>query len=1063
MKDLIRTFVRHPVAPNLAMMVVALAGAWAMTQLTRQLLPTFQLNVVDVSVVWTGASADDVEQGITQPLEDELIGLEGLSDITSQSSDGLARVSLEFPDSVSLGAAVERAKDAVAQIRNLPDGSEPPQISRSIRSEPVARVVISGLPLDQLRPLVKRLERELRGRGLNQLEARGIPDEEIAIELTSSRVQELGLTLSDIAERVRAVSRDVPAGSVGRDDVARQLRTLRKQRTVEGFEDVALIAQSNGRLLTVGDVATVTRRALPEQEALFVDGAPAAELRVRRSESEDALDAAQVLYSWVDQVQASLPPGVRIDLYDEPWRLVDERLDLMLWNGVTGLLLVFGVLFLFLNGRVALWVGIGIPVSLLAAFTVLWLLGGSLNMISLFAVVMALGIIVDDAIVVGEEAVTRFQAGAGPTTAAEQAAFRMLAPVTAASATTVAAFMPLLALDGATGSILMAIPLVVICVVIASLLECFLILPGHLRHSLQASAARQPSRFRRAFDVHFRRFRDQRFRRALQWSAENRTFTISLGVASLIVTLGLIGGGRVGFSFFPQPDGTTLFANVQFVAGSPRDRVDAFLDRARDALAEAEAATESSVVRLVVKRSGENSRGQLGSQLGHLAVELVPADQRETTNAELIRAWRERLGSAPGLERLFISSSTTGPPGADVAVELAGATPDVLKAAALDLADALEAFPGVSGIKDDTAFGKEQLVIQLNAGGLAAGLTEQSLSGQLRAAFDGELVQVFQDLGDEVEVRVRLAESERNRLGALDAFPIQLPDGSTATLSSVAGLSYQRGFDTLRHRDGQLAITVTADVDRASNNANAVRAELRRSVLPELTDRFGVSFTFQGDARNQRDTLGDVTLALPLALLLVYIILAWVFGSYVWPFAVLSVIPFGLVGGFIGHWLLDVDLTMLSIFGFFGLSGIVVNDSIILVTEFKALRASGASPLDAAVDAGVRRFRAVLLTSVTTVFGIMPILFEGAQQAQFLKPMVISLGFGLILATFMVLFLLPALLLSMETARRRWGRIRSRFPRDLVRQGLRNVFGIGVAAEPDVATAPKSDAGGNRR
>ena len=485
MLGVIRIFVRHPVAPNLAMLVMVLAGLWAGAQLTRQLLPSFALNFVTVDVVWPGASASDVEALITQPLEDELLGLDDLRSVRSTSRDGLSQITLEYPESADMVAAQGEVKDLVAQVTNLPLTSEEPRVATISRNEPVSKFVVTGPVLDELRPLVRKFERELRSRGLARIEVLGLPQEEIAIEVPGEQLSDLGLSLADIADRVRGSSFDTPAGSVGETDVARQLRSLDQRRSAEEFASLPVAADETGRLLKLGDIAEVRRVPVDDQPTLLVNKRPAVEISVSRSEEEDALRIAERLSDWLDIARAELPPNVEIISYDETWRLVDERLDLMITNAASGLLLVAVALYVFLNGRVALWVAIGIPVSILAAMMALYLFGGTINVMSLFAFIMTFGIIVDDAIVVSEEAVTLFQGGAGPVGAAERAAQRMFAPVTAASLTTVAAFLPLVTIGGTTGNILFAIPLVVICVVLASLLECFVVLPGHLRHALE--------------------------------------------------------------------------------------------------------------------------------------------------------------------------------------------------------------------------------------------------------------------------------------------------------------------------------------------------------------------------------------------------------------------------------------------------------------------------------------------------------------------------------------------------------------------------------------------------
>jgi multidrug efflux pump subunit AcrB len=1025
MTKLIQAFVRHPVAPNLAMVVMILSGIWATGQLTRQVMPTFQLNLISIQVVWPGSTAEDVEAAITQPLEDQLLGLDELRSLNSTSRDGLAQVDLEFPEETDIGLALDQTKDIVAQIRNLPLTAEEPRVSVLSRGEPVAKIVISGPDLAQLRPLAKQFERELRARGLSRLEIAGLPKEEISIELSAQRLGELGLSLKDVAARVRSASLDTPAGTIGQQDVARQLRSLDQARDVESFERLPILADEQGGFLRLGDIAEVERQPLPEQTRLIIDERPAVEIAVSRSEREDAIQIAERVNTWLESAKKNLPPNVEIAVYSETWKNVDARINLMVDNAVSGLVLVLLVLYVFLNGRVAFWVALGIPVSVMAALMALYLAGGTINIMTLFAMVMTVGFIVDDAIIVGEEAVTLYQNGAGPGAAAEKAAIKMFAPVLAASLTTIAAFLPLILLGGTTGSILFAIPLIVMCVVMASLIECFIVLPGHLKHSLMGTAKRPLPGYRRAIDVAFAKFRDGWFKRTVDWSAGHLGVVLSLALSGLILIVGLLGGGLVGFSFFPQPDGTTISANARFVAGAPEERVDGFLDDVVKGLYAAEAASGEDLIKLVVVNIGGQGRGSTGSNVGQVIVELTPSDERDWSNGELIRNWRRQVPQVAGLESCLILNERGGPPGSDIDVQLTGSNADILKAAALDLQSALNQYTGVSGLRDDTTFGKEQLIFELSPVGRAVGMTAQSLGEQLRANFDGELVQIFQDEGDEVEVRVRLAERERQNLRSLDTLPILMPDGQTGILSNVADLRYKRGFEALKHSNGLLAVRVTGDVDPTQNNANVVRAQISRTVLPELTAKYGISATFRGQAENQAETTDGLGLAVPLSLLLIYIILAWVFGSYVWPLAVISVIPFGLVGAVFGHWILGFDVTMLSIFGFFGLSGIVINGSIILVSHFKELREDGISASEAAIAAACRRLRPVLLTSVTTVAGILPLLFETSEDAQFLKPMVISIGFGLIFGTLIVLFVLPAFLVGIENANKKLKRITS--------------------------------------
>ena len=645
-------------------------------------------------------------------------------------------------------------------------------------------------------------------------------------------------------------------------------------------------------------------------------------------------------------------------------------------------------------------------------------------MISLFALIMALGIIVDDAIVVGEDALTHFQTGEGSLEAAEGGARRMLAPVMSSSLTTIAAFIPLFAISGFIGKFLGDIPFVIVCVIIASLIESFLILPGHLRHSFKGLRHADARPLRQRLDRGFDRFRDHFFRPVVTWAVHNRVAVIAIALAFVIVLFGLLRGGRIGFAFFPNVEGNVVVASATFVAGTPPERVRSFIADVEAALYETNEGFGGGLVTVTNVATGRGyfSSGrqeQQGEQFASVTVELIPSDQREVRNEVFIADWEKRLRKPPGLEYLTITSRTGGHPGRDLEVRLSGQDANALKQAALELSDSLAAIPGVLAIEDDMPYGQQQLVFRLSPLGESLGLSVEDVGRQLRGAFDGELAQIFNEADEEVEVRVMLPDTERYRLSALEDFSAFLPNGQTVPLLSVVDLEERRGFKAVRHAEGRLAVTVYADVNKKTANANAVRAQLRESLLPGLVEQYGLSWEFTGRAEDQRETAGDMQRGALFALAMIYIVLAWVFGSYGWPLVVMAIIPFGIVGALFGHYLMGVTPTILSMFGLFALSGIVVNDSIILVVFYKQLREKGMGVKEAIVEAACQRLRAVLLTSLTTIAGLLPLLFETSLQAQFLIPMAVSISFGLAFATFLVLLLVPTLLAGLEGARLR--------------------------------------------
>jgi len=1018
--DIVGIFAQHPVAANLLMAVMLLAGIWALARLNVQFFPNFEVEVVTVRTVWSGANAEDVERSLTLPLEHALRNVDGLDKMTSTSSQGVSLISLEFPEGTDMGAASNRVEQEVKGVRNLPADAEDPEVVHVQRYEPIARLLIHG-PADasELRHLVRRVERELLDRGIAKIDIQGLPEEEMAIQVPQSAQEALGLSLAQIADRVRGLSVDAPAGTVGRDDVGRELRTINQGRSENDFEQLPLVASQAGELVLLGDVAEVERRARPNQVEVSYRGEPAVALALQRSATADSLKSAESLQQWLADTRPLLPPGIEITVYDESWQLIRERINLLLRNGAGGLLLVVAILFLFLNGRVALWVTIGIPVSFLATLAIIYVAGGSINMISLFALIMALGIIVDDAIVVGEDALSHYQTGENSLEAAEGGARRMLSPVLSSSLTTIAAFIPLFAISGMIGKFLGDIPFVIVCVIIASLVESFLVLPGHLRHSFQRLHHARPGRFRERWDAGFARFRDGPFRSAVSWAVHHRLGTLAIAFSGLILLIGLLAGGRLGFAFFPSVPGSVIVATGSFVSGTPPERVRAFIDEAEEALYQTNEQLGGDLIRVAQVSYGmgyfSNARQtQTGDQFASVVVELLPTDAREVNNEQFIRQWRDKLVEPPGLEYLTMTVRKGGHPGRDLEIRLGGADPERVKLAALELAEAIRAIPGTDSIEDDMPFGQQQLVFQLRPLGEALGLTFNEVARQLSAAFDGQLAQIFNEGDEEVEVRVMLPDEERYRLTALDDFRVFLPSGVSVPLDSVVRFEERRGFKALRHAEGRLAVTVYADVNSKVVTSNAVRARLADSVLPGLVERHDIRWEFTGRAEDQKETMTDMRRGALFALAMIYIVLAWVFGSYGWPLVVMAIIPFGIVGALMGHWVMDVTPTLLSMFGLFALSGIAVNDSIILVVFYKQLRAKGMALREAVIEASCQRLRAVLLTSLTTIAGLLPLLFETSLQAQFLIPMAISISFGLAVTTFLVLFLVPALLSAME-------------------------------------------------
>jgi multidrug efflux pump subunit AcrB len=1013
---LIRLFARHPTAGNLLMAVMMLLGLIALTKLNRQFLPDFGIDVIAVTVEWPGATAQDVEEAIIEALEPELRFIDGADEVRGTASEGQGTIAIEFAPGTDLQRALSDVESAVAQVTTLPEDSERPRIRRIFRYDTIARLALFG-PYDErtLKALAKRIREDLLARGVDRVTFFGVRDEEIRVETTPETLRRLDLTLAELAAAIARASQDLPAGDLG-GAFERQPRALGLARSAEEIAAIEVRATPSGHKLRVGELAEVADTFDPDAGEGRRHGVRAIELHVERALANDALQVADAVDAYLAQLPETLPADLRVERYDVAADLIRDRIDLLLKNGLGGLLLVLAVLFFFLNARVAFWIAAGIPISLLAMLGVLWLGGQTINMISLFAMILAIGIVVDDAIVVGEHAAALSEQGASPQEAAEQGALRMLAPVTSASLTTIASFLPILVVGDIIGQVIREIPLVVIAVLVASLVECFFVLPCHMRGALAGLGP--PTRLRRALNRGFEGVRERHFRRLVETALAWRYATLAAALGALILAIGLIVGGRVGFVFFSAPEANTVYANVVMAPGTSRAATASTIAAIDEALfaAERDLGAEGALVVMSFVQLGETLivdpriRRLEGDNVGAMHVELVSSDRRAVRTEPFLAAWRARLPPLPGLESLTITPRIGGPPGRELDIRLRGGDSlDDLKQAAVAVRDLLARLPGVSQIDDDLPYGKQEILVELTPRGRALGFTTESVGRQLRDALEGRIAKRFARGDEEVDVVVGITDAAAAGLG-IARFPLRGPTGREVPLGEVADLREDRGFATIRREDGAREVAITGELDEAQIRLEQVVEALTAGGLPAIAERHGLTYRFAGKAEEQAETLADIRLGAVLAVILIYIILAWVFASFTRPFAVMLIIPFGLIGAVLGHLLLGYDLSILSLITLLGLSGILVNDSIILVTAIDRRRADGMALEQAIVDGTCARFRAVILTSGTTIGGLTPLLFETSFEAQFLIPMAVTIVFGLMVTTFLVLLLVPAML-----------------------------------------------------
>ena len=1014
-KNLIRLFVRHRNAANLLMALIFIAGAFSLSKLNTQFFPDFGLDIVSIQVKWSGASTRDIEANILEAIEPEVRFLDAVDRVTSYATEGVGRVIVEYAAGTDMQSALSEAEAALQQITILPEDSERPVVRRIVRYDTIVRLVLSG-PYSEavLKRQAKRMRDDLLAAGIDRVTFFGARDEEILVEIEPRVLRQLDLTPAAVAARIGASNRDIPSGNL-EGSVEKQLRSVGLQTTSRDLGSIEIRSLDDGQKIFLRDIAALSE-SFDEQASIGLrNGQPAIELHVQRSPTADALEVGRIVDRYLVEARGNFPPELRIEQYDAQADLIRQRVDVLVDNGLTGLILVMAVLLLFLNGRTAFWVAVGIPTAFMAALATMLALGESINMLTLFALIMTLGLIVDDTIVVGEHAAAQREAGMSARQAAEAGALRMLAPVMAASLTTVAAFLPLVAMGGIIGQIVGAIPLVVVAVILASLAECFLVLPGHLRESLKKHGGQRNFVMRR-FDAGFDRFRAGLFQRVIRFCVRWRYATVAMAIAFFLVSAGLVLGGRVGFHFFPSPEADVVVGNVVMAPGTPRRDTGAMVQELSDAVDRAAArftGDGSGIVAMSfgsVGRSGGRQFSRItGDQYGGLTVELVPSDERPVRTDEFIEAWREEIRPLPNVEQINLNARTGGPPGREIDIRLRGGPADDLKAAATEVKNLLGRFPGVSSLDDDLPYGKQELILEVTPRGRALGFTTQSAGLQVRNAFQGAIAQRFARGDEEVEIKVRYPRRSADSAAFQNLF-LRAPDGTEVPLTEVVTLRQERGFSRLRREDGAREVAITGEIDETVTSLGALLPAIVDGGLADVASRYGLAYKFKGKAEEQSESAADMLAGATVGLLAIYIVLAWVFANFTRPVIVMAIIPFGFVGAVLGHLLLGFDLTILSIFGLLGLAGILVNNSIILVRTVDQ-HIDDETPLRDAIVMGCReRLRPVLLTSLTTIGGLVPLLFERSLQAQFLIPMAITIVFGLAVATLIVLVLTPALL-----------------------------------------------------
>jgi multidrug efflux pump subunit AcrB len=1027
----------HPVAANLLMAALLLGGLFSAYGIKQEVFPEFSLDVVGISIPYPGASPEEIETGVLMVTEDAVRGIDGVKKVTSSASEGRGSLSVEMLASADIERALQNVKNAVDRITTYPEDVERPTVSLLENRNKVVTLAILG-PYDEqvLRDTAERVRDELSAREdvtITRLaDAKGL---EIAIEVPTRTLRAYGITPDDIARRIRGSAIEMPAGSVKTDAGEVLIRTTERREFGREFEDIPIISQADGTVVRLGEIADIRDGFQDVDLYTTVDGQPAITIDVYRVGTETPVSISNATQDYIDRLAPELPEGMVAKIISDESIIYQDRINLLLRNAFLGLALVLLMLGLFLEPRLAFWVTLGIPISIMGSFLFLSTSDASINMISLFAFIVTLGIIVDDAIVVGENIYEKRERGMPALQASIEGAREIAVPVTFAVLTNIVAFMPMLFVPGASGRLFLQIPAVAISVFAISLVESLFVLPAHLSHAPRKTlfwriVSMPSASFGRGLDL----FIDRVYGPIVRLATREHYLTVSVGVGLLLLCVSTVAGGWVPFSFLPAIDGDSVTVNTRLPIGAPLERTESVQQQLLDALDETiEESGGPGVVRNVravlggqVSGGGPVSRQRFNNpnEIG-IKVELAQEGERSVSAGDFSRRWQANTGEIAGIENMTFRSEIGRPAGAAIDVQISHRNRELIDAASLALADALRNFEGVSGIDSGVATGKAQLNYELTQEARSLGLDPMALARQTRSYLFGAEALRQQRGRNEIRVMVRLPEEERETLHTVENLLLRAPDGTEIPLSEAVTVTEGRAYTTLRRTDGRRVNSVTAEIDSSVVTGNELVTDLEATVMPELARRFpGLSWTFEGEQSDQFESLTSLGIGYGYALFGIYALLSIAFRSWLQPLIVMSAIPFGIIGAIIGHLLLGFEISLISLFGIVALSGVVVNDTLVLLVTANTLRRTHPEWTAAEVicRAGARRFRPIILTSVTTFCGLMPMIFETSLQARFLIPMAISIAFGILFATFIILLIVPGLYLMLDDATRlvRW-------------------------------------------
>jgi multidrug efflux pump subunit AcrB len=1032
---LITWFAHNHVAANLLMAILLAGGLYSAFTIKKELQPKVEVDVITVAVPFLGATPEDVEEGVLVKIEEAVQDIEGIKEMISTAVRGWGQVRIEVESEYDVLDLLDQVKNRVDAISTFPDNTERPVYSRAQFQEQVVMITVSG-EVDErtMKEFAKQIRNEVVAiPGVTRASLIASRPYEISIEVSEFTLQAYGLTLLDVAQAVRMGSLDLPAGSIRSKAGDILVRTKGQAYTGRDFEDIVVHTNADGTRLLLKDIAFIRDEFIEREQFSELDGEPALTIQVFSVGQQSELAISEIVRKYVAEKSKSMPEGIKVTAWADTSYYLKGRLDMMLKNLFFGAALVFLILALFLRLKLAFWVMVGLPIAFLGTFFIMPMLDITVNMLSLFGFILVLGIVVDDAIVIGESAYTNMRAKGHSPDIVVEGALKVAVPATFGVLTTMAAFIPILLVTGITGQFFAAIGWVVVLCLMFSLVESKLILPAHLAHMKVRHYDKDTHnvfiRFQRFFSEGLHHFVDDFYIPWLKKSLQRRYLTLAIFISALILSVGLLLGGLLRFVFFPDMLADFLQVQVEMNEGTPPEQTHEAMRRIQEGLWEVdrqvsvEQGMESgAVVHHVISFAEDDTNGTL-------VTELVKEENSVIDGQEVLRRWRQEVGEIPGVKTLGFSGAGHGPGGGPaISLTLMGGNIDQVARAARELERRIHQYEGVFDIRNSHQRGTAEIKLNIKPEAESLGLTLSDLARQVRAGFYGEEVQRVQRGQDEVKVMVRFPRDERDSVGYLDNMRIRTPDGGRVPFHAVAEVELGEAPLRIQRFDRERAIRVSAEVDKERFEPEKITADILNIELPQVLQQFpGVRHRLSGSSLALQEVQHDLTMGALFALFMIYALMAIPLKSYAQPLIIMAVIPFGAIGALLGHWIIGIEVSMMSFFGIIALAGVVVNDSLILVDFVNRERVMGVPLIQAIMDAASKRFRAIILTSLTTFFGLVPIVLEPSLQARIVIPMAVSLAFGILFATVITLFLIPSLYLILDDFRKRlaqaWGHI----------------------------------------